>query len=37
MQAATVEPLILPHYSVQAPFILIPGVEEAQAPHVVDS
>ncbi|WJZ90880.1 hypothetical protein VitviT2T_009995 [Vitis vinifera] len=28
VQAATVEPLILPHYSVQTPFILIPDVEE---------
>ncbi|KAL6346575.1 hypothetical protein AAG906_000193 [Vitis piasezkii] len=27
MQTASVEPLILPHYSVQAPFILIPDVE----------
>ena len=34
---ATVEPLILPHYSVQTPFILIPDVEEVQAPHVDDS
>ena len=37
VQAATVEPLILPHYSVQTPFILIPDVEEVQAPHVDDS
>ena len=37
MQAATVEPLILPHYNVQVPFILILDVEEAQAPHVADS
>ncbi|RVW95318.1 hypothetical protein CK203_034202 [Vitis vinifera] len=28
VQAATVEPLILPHYSVRTPFILIPNVEE---------
>ncbi|XP_034707011.1 uncharacterized protein LOC117930461 [Vitis riparia] len=37
VQAATVEPLILPHYSVRTPFILIPDVEEVQAPHVDDS
>ncbi|KAL6336582.1 hypothetical protein AAG906_025137 [Vitis piasezkii] len=37
VQVATVEPLILPHYSVQAPFILISDVEEVQAPHVDDS
>ncbi|RVW66476.1 hypothetical protein CK203_065087 [Vitis vinifera] len=35
--AATVEPLILPHYSVQTPFILIPDVEGVQAPYVDDS
>ena len=34
VQAATVEPLILPHYSVQAPYILILDVEEVWAPHV---
>ncbi|RVW40888.1 hypothetical protein CK203_094283 [Vitis vinifera] len=37
VQAATVEPLILPHYSIQTPFILIPDVEEVQAPYVDDS
>ena len=37
VQAATVEPLILPHYSVRTPFILIPNVEEVQAPYVDDS
>ncbi|WJZ94855.1 hypothetical protein VitviT2T_013680 [Vitis vinifera] len=37
VQAATVEPLILPHYSVQTPFILIPDVEGVQAPYVDDS
>ncbi|KAJ9704055.1 hypothetical protein PVL29_005372 [Vitis rotundifolia] len=36
VQAATVEPLILPHYSVQTPFVLIPDVEEVQAPCVDD-
>ncbi|KAJ9691124.1 hypothetical protein PVL29_013344 [Vitis rotundifolia] len=36
VQAATVEPLILPHYSVQTPFVLIPDVEEVQAPCVED-
>ena len=36
MQAASVESLILPHYSVRTPFILIPDVEEVQAPHVDD-
>ena len=29
--------MIFPHYSVQTPFILIPDVEEVQAPHVDDS
>ena len=29
-----VEPLTLPHYSAQAPFILIPGDEEVQTPYV---
>ncbi|RVW61620.1 Transposon Ty3-I Gag-Pol polyprotein [Vitis vinifera] len=33
VQAATVEPLILPHYSVRTPFILIPDVAGVQAPH----
>ena len=28
VQAATVEPLILPRYSVQTPFVLVPDVEE---------
>ena len=37
VQTATVQPLILPHYSVQVPFILIPDVEGVQAPHVDDS
>ena len=37
VQAATFEPLILPYYSVRTPFILIPDVEEVQAPHVDDS
>ena len=37
VQAATVEPLILPHYSVRTPFILILDVEEVQAPYVDDS
>ncbi|WKA08452.1 hypothetical protein VitviT2T_026174 [Vitis vinifera] len=37
VQATTVEPLILPHYSVQTPFILIPDVEGVQAPYVDDS
>ena len=37
MQAATIEPLILPHYSVQTPFILILDVEEVQVPRVDDS
>ncbi|RVX18515.1 Ribonuclease HI [Vitis vinifera] len=37
VQAATVEPLILPHYSVQTPFILIPDDEGVQAPYVDDS
>ena len=37
VQTATVEPLIFPYYSVQTPFILIPDVEEVQAPHVDDS
>ncbi|KAL6312346.1 hypothetical protein AAG906_008000 [Vitis piasezkii] len=37
VQAATVEPLILPHYSVRTPFILIPDVEGVQVPYVDDS
>ena len=37
MQTASVEPLILPHYSVRTFFILIPDVEEFQAPRVDDS
>ena len=37
MQTATVEPLILPHYSIQAPLILILDVEGVQAPHDDDS
>ncbi|RVW20335.1 hypothetical protein CK203_116411 [Vitis vinifera] len=37
VQTATVQPLILPHYSVQVPFILIPDVEGVQASHVDDS
>ncbi|KAJ9694023.1 hypothetical protein PVL29_009818 [Vitis rotundifolia] len=31
---ATFEPLTLPHYSAQAPFILIPDVHEDQTPYV---
>ena len=34
VQTTTVEPLILPHYNIQAPFILIPDVEEVQTPYV---
>nr|CAN83915.1 hypothetical protein VITISV_022301 [Vitis vinifera] len=34
VQAATSEPLIFTRYSVQAPYILIPDVEEVRAPHV---
>ncbi|RVW45515.1 Retrovirus-related Pol polyprotein from transposon 17.6 [Vitis vinifera] len=37
VQAATVEPLILPHYSVRTPFILIPDVAGVQAPYADDS
>eukprot|EP00261_Vitis_vinifera_P037221 XP_019078464.1 PREDICTED: uncharacterized protein LOC109123373 [Vitis vinifera] len=37
VQAATVEPLILPHYSVRTSFILIPDVAGVQAPYVDDS
>ncbi|RVW45301.1 Transposon Ty3-I Gag-Pol polyprotein [Vitis vinifera] len=37
VQAATVELLILPHYSVWTPFILIPDVAGVQAPYVDDS
>ncbi|KAJ9687255.1 hypothetical protein PVL29_015932 [Vitis rotundifolia] len=36
VRAATFEPLILPHYSIRTPFILIPDVEEVQAPCVDD-
>ncbi|RVW73547.1 Ribonuclease HI [Vitis vinifera] len=34
VQAATSEPLAFTRYSVQAPYILIPDVEEVRAPHV---
>ncbi|RVW58843.1 hypothetical protein CK203_101785 [Vitis vinifera] len=34
VQAATSEPLTFTRYSVQAPYILIPDVEEVRAPHV---
>ena len=37
VQTTIVEPLIFPHYSVQTSFILIPDVEEVQAPRVDDS
>ncbi|RVX14745.1 hypothetical protein CK203_011900 [Vitis vinifera] len=36
VQAATVEPLILPRYSIQTSFVLVPDVEEFQAPHSDD-
>ena len=36
VQVAAIKPLILPHYSVRMPFILIPDVEEVQAPCVDD-
>ncbi|RVW65904.1 hypothetical protein CK203_007281 [Vitis vinifera] len=36
LQAATSEPLTFTRYSVQAPYILIPDVEEVQAPHSDD-
>ncbi|RVW21319.1 Transposon Ty3-G Gag-Pol polyprotein [Vitis vinifera] len=36
VQAATSEPLTFTRYSVQAPYILIPDVEEVQAPHSDD-
>ena len=34
VQATTSEPLTFTRYSVQAPYILIPDVEEVRAPHV---
>ena len=37
VQAATVEPLILPHYNVRTPFILIPDVAGIQDPYADDS
>ena len=36
VQTATVEPLTFPHYSVQMLFVLIPDVDEVQAPYVDD-
>ncbi|WKA04767.1 hypothetical protein VitviT2T_022774 [Vitis vinifera] len=36
VQAATSEPLTFTRYSVQAPYIMIPDVEEVQAPHSDD-
>ncbi|WKA12991.1 hypothetical protein VitviT2T_030331 [Vitis vinifera] len=36
VQAATSEPLTFTRYSVQTPYILIPDVEEVQAPHSDD-
>ena len=32
----TFKPLIFPYYSVQTPFVLIPDVNEVQAPYVDD-
>ena len=36
IQTATIKPLTFPHYSVRAPFVLIPDVNEVQAPYVDD-
>ena len=36
VQMTTFEPLTFPHYSVQKPFVLIPDVDEVQAPYVDD-
>ena len=36
VQTTTIEPLIFLHYSVQTPFVLLPDVDEVQAPHVDD-
>ena len=36
VQMATVEPLTFPHYNVQMLFVLIPDVDEVQAPYVDD-
>ena len=36
VQTTTVEPLTFPHYSVQMLFVLIPDVDEVQAPYVDD-
>ena len=34
IQTATIKPLTFPHYSVRAPFVLIPDVDEVQTPYV---
>ncbi|RVX01390.1 Transposon Ty3-G Gag-Pol polyprotein [Vitis vinifera] len=36
IQTVIVKPLIFPYYSVQTPFVLIPDVNEVQAPYVDD-
>ena len=36
VQTTIVEPLTFLHYSVQKPFVLIPDVDEVQAPYVDD-
>ena len=36
VQMTTVESLTFLHYSVQTPFVLLPDVDEVQAPHVDD-
>ena len=36
VQTTTIEPLIFLHYSVQTPLVLIPDVDEVQAPYVDD-
>ena len=36
IQTVIVKPLIFPYYSVQTPFVLIPDVNDVQAPYVDD-
>ena len=36
VQMTTFKPLTFPYYSVQKPFVLIPDVDEVQAPYVDD-
>ena len=37
LQTTIVDPPTFTRYSVQTPFVLVPDVEEVQAPHIDDS